>query len=102
MNVIDKFIDQLIVECGYGDADAALKFVVRQDISQRLDNFLIAAIVYELSDEEVEQLDQLADRGISGEEIGVFASNHIPDFINFLAATLAEFRDVFLHPSPTG
>lgn len=92
---LKQYVDVLIEERKFPDLTPEVKEQMQKDILQRLDNFIAARIIAALSDEDVLVFEKMLKDKKQEEEIQNFVSGHIPDFVNFLTATLLEFRGVY-------
>ena len=63
---------------------------------KRLDDFVMARVIAAFSDEDVEKFENLMKEGKSREELQSFATEHIPDFTNFVTEAFLEFQNVYL------
>lgn len=93
---IDEFIDQLIKDKHFKDITPEIESEIRNDLKNRLDKFILARIISNLSDEKVAQFNAMLDGKKSEAEIQEFVTNSIPDFVDFLTQTLMEFRGIYL------
>jgi len=64
--------------------------------SRQLDNFIMSRAIPALSDEDVHHLEILLKNNQSADMAREFVATHIPNFTDFLAATLREFSRTYL------
>lgn len=93
---IDEFIDKLIKDKNFKDITPEIESEIRNDLKNRLDKFILARIISNLSDEKVDQFNSMLDAKKSETEIQEFITASIPDFVDFLTQTLMEFRGIYL------
>ena len=93
---LPEFIDKLIEEKGFPDITQEVRDELKKDLLVRVDDFITARIIAALSDEDVKKFEEMLQQGKDQGEIQTFVSQQIPDFTNFLARTLLEFKGVYL------
>ncbi len=93
----EKFIENIIQDKGFTDLLPEVHEALKKDLIARVDDFIVERVIAALSDEDLKKFEMLIkEHPDEQNDIQQFASKHIPDFTNFLAATLMEFRDVYL------
>lgn len=93
----DQFIEGLIEDKGFTDLPDEAHEELKKNLVVQVDDFIAARIIAALSDEDLAAFEELLKNYQDKQpDIQNFASQHIPDFTNFLTATLMEFRDVYL------
>lgn len=95
---IDGLIDQKFAQ-HKNELTPEVREELRRDIFQRLDEFIMARVIAALSDDDVQQLEQLLQAGKSRQDVQQFAAEKIPDFATFVTDALLEFRSVYLETS---
>src|SRR3989344_3347413 len=95
-NPLDTFADSLIEEKKFPELLPEVKEQIKTDLLVRIDDFLAARIIAELSDEDVDAFEKLLNAGAQPTDIQQFAVDHIQDFQSFLTQSLMEFRAVYL------
>lgn len=95
-NNLEIFLNNLIAMKGIADVDEEARAAIRKDLQERLDEFIMARTIAELSDADVATVDIMLEEGKSIAEVRAFAQEHIADYTNFLTSTLLEFQDVYL------
>lgn len=93
---LDTFITNLIDKRGYQESSAAIREKIHQQLKQQLDEFIMTRIVAEFSEEELQTFEKMLEEKKSPQELWQFASDHIPNFSNFLTGTLLTFEDTYL------
>lgn len=93
---ITEFIDQLIKDKHFKDITPDIEEMIRSQLKDRLDKFILARIISNLSDEKVNQFNAMLDAKKSEMEIQEFVTASVPDFVDFLTQTLLEFRGIYL------
>jgi hypothetical protein len=93
---LDPFINDLLEEKGYADAQSDVKESLQADLRKRVNEFIMARTITQLSEEDLTTFEKMLDEKKSSAELQQFAVDHIPDYTTFLASTLVEFQDVFL------
>lgn len=91
---IDGLIEQKFTQQGH-TLSPEVRAELRKDIVGRLDEFIMARVIAALSDDDVAEFEKLLNEGKQREDLQKFASEHIPDFTNFLTNTLIEFQKVY-------
>ncbi len=92
---INKFVEKLIDEKQF-DVSKEVRDILKQDLMRRLNDFITARILAALSDKDIIVFEKMLDDGKKDEELQKFVMENIPNFMNFLTATLLEFREVYL------
>lgn len=100
MAPIEKFADQLIDTKGYPDLTPDVRVQLRNDILQRIDDFIAAKSIAALSDENVLVFEKMLQDGKPEDEVQKFLAEHILDYQNFVTNTLLEFQGVYLGTIP--
>jgi hypothetical protein len=75
---------------------AADREKIKIGASRRLDNFIMSRAIPELSEEDVHHLEVLLKNNQSADMAREFVATHIPNFTDFLTATLREFSHTYL------
>ena len=94
----DQYLDDLIAQ-KFPESyllDAADRERIKIGASRRLDNFIMSRAIPALSDEDVRHLEILLENNQSAGMAREFVATHIPDFTDFLTATLLEFSRTYL------
>ncbi len=92
---INKFVEKLIDEKQF-DVTKEVRDILKQDLMRRLNDFITARILAALSDKDIIVFEKMLDEGKTDEDLQKFVMEHVPNFMNFLTATLLEFREVYL------
>ncbi|MCL5783866.1 MAG: DUF5663 domain-containing protein [Patescibacteria group bacterium] len=90
------YVEKLIEEKGFPDLTPEVKEEIKNDLLNRIDDFVSARIIAKLSDQDVATFEEMLKNQKSQEEIQQFITGHIDDFPGFLTNTLLEFRGVYL------
>lgn len=93
---LKDYVNRLIEEKGFLDLTPEVRAEVENDLLTQLDDFIVARTIAALSDEDVLSFENLLKDQKSDQEIQQFVADKIPDYPNFLAQVLLEFRDVYL------
>lgn len=93
---LDKFVDELLAAQGIEGVDAEIREQLIEDLTTRLDDRLEAAMVAELPEDKLPELEQLLDRKNNEMDLQKFFADNIPDLPALLARELAAFRQDYL------
>jgi len=93
---LDKFVDELLAAQGIEGVDAEIREQLIEDLTTRLDDRLEAAVVAELPEDKLPELEQLLDRKNNEMDLQKFFADNIPDLPALLARELAAFRQDYL------
>ncbi|HNW20032.1 MAG TPA: DUF5663 domain-containing protein [bacterium] len=93
---LDKFVDELLVAQGIDQLEPEIRDQLVQDLTDRLNDRLEAAIVAELPEEKLPELEVIIDKKAGNEELQKFFAQNIPDLPAILARELAAFRQSYL------
>lgn len=91
-----SYVDQLIHDRGFVGLTPEIKDELRNQLYQRLDDFMAAKVISTLSDDDLAAFEQMLKDKKSDEELQKFTKEHIADYDNFLTSALLEFRAVYL------
>lgn len=92
---IETFTDKLIAEKGLASEDVEVQAQIRNDLMDRIENRINAAIMREIPEEKLEGFDKIIDNG-SESEIQAYLRESIPEFDQKIALELASFRAFYL------
>ena len=95
LQFVDELIDQKFVD-SQEEVTPEIRDELRQDLLLRLDEFIMAKVIAELSDEDLATFENLMKEGKSCEELQKFATEKISDFTDFATDAFLEFRTVYL------
>lgn len=95
-NNIEGYLDGLIDQKNYPDLTPEIREELKNDLRMRLNDFIMARIVAQFSDEDLTAFEELLKAQKPQEELQQFAVDHIPDFTTFLTDVLIEFQGVYL------
>jgi len=93
---LDKFVDELLVAQGIDGVDPEVREQLVEDLTTRLNDRLEAAMVAELPEDKLPELEQLLDHGNNEVELQKFFADNIPNLPALLARELAAFRQDYL------
>jgi hypothetical protein len=93
---IDEFAESLLTAKNYTTLTAEMRVELKNDIVERVHDYLIAKTIAKLSDEDVKKLNALLDKDPSDEEIQKFITTTIADAPTFIGDTLFQFRQTYL------
>ncbi len=93
---LDKFVDELLAAQGIEGVDAEIREQLIEDLTTRLNDRLEAAMVAELSEDKLPELEQLLDHKNNEMDLQKFFADNIPDLPALLARELAAFRQDYL------
>jgi len=93
---LDKFINELLVAQGIDQLEPEVRDQLIQDLTDRLNDRLEAAMVAELPEEKLPELEALLDKQAVTEELQKFFADNIPDLPTVLARELSAFRQSYL------
>lgn len=98
--IIDLFVEGLIIDKGLGDLDDETKEEIRTELTSKVEEFLTQSLVNALSDSAVDEIDEKIESGAATqeniiemiEEAGIDSGQVITD-------ALIKFREIYLAPS---
>jgi len=93
---LDKFVDELLVAQGIDGVDPEVREQLVEDLTTRLNDRLEAAMVAELPEDKLPELERLLDHGNNEVELQKFFADNIPNLPALLARELAAFRQDYL------
>jgi hypothetical protein len=92
---IDEYLNLLMEERGLGDnIPKDVRGRMKEDLSLRLNNFILAKALEVMPEEKIKELGAQADK--SPEELMELFKNSIPNFQEFSVGVLLEFRQKYL------
>jgi hypothetical protein len=94
-NPMQEFIDQLIVDAGFGDMPEDFKAEYAERLTEEAHKRLGLAALAELDDGQMEEFEKLREGG-NDELANRFLEGNIDDFTAKMSAALAEFRQTVL------
>ena len=93
---LDKFVDELLAAQGIEGVDPEVREQLVEDLTTRLNDRLEAAMVAELPEDKLPELERLLDHGNNEVELQKFFADNIPNLPALLARELAAFRQDYL------
>ena len=94
---LDKFVDELLAAQGINQLEPEVRDQLVQDLTARLNDRLEAAMVAELPEEKLPELEIILDKPAAAEELQKFFAENITDLPADLARELAAFRQSYLN-----
>ncbi len=94
--VLEQFIDSLIDQKGFPDLSTEVREEIKQDLLDRIDQFITAKLISALSDEDVQTFEQMLNEGKSESELQQFLQEHLENTTDLVAEALTEFKGVYL------
>ena len=93
---LDKFVDELLAAQGINQLEPEVRDQLVQDLTNRLNDRLEAAMVAELSEDKLPELEKILDKSATAEELQKFFAENIADLPAVLARELTAFRQSYL------
>ena len=93
--VFGKFIDQLIEEKNLPGVDDAVRQVLREDLHDRLLDFVDRALVEAMPDEAVTKLNDLVDSEAPEEDVQAYVASSV-DTEQVTTLALIRFKNLYL------
>jgi len=93
---LDKFVDELLAAQGIDGVDPEVREQLVEDLTTRLNDRLEAAMVAELPEDKLPELERLLDHENNEVELQKFFADNIPNLPALLARELAAFRQDYL------
>ncbi len=90
------FINHLIDQKQFANLTPELREEIFADIEQRLDEFIIARSIAQLTDEEVTHFKKMMEEKKTRSELQQYTMDHIADYPKFLDDTLNSFQEAYL------
>ncbi|MCL5666737.1 MAG: hypothetical protein M1383_03130 [Patescibacteria group bacterium] len=91
---IQKYLEDLIVDAKLGKADPAIKEMMLNDLSERLNKYLLMAMAKALSEQELETYTALAE--VDQSQALAYLHDVKPEMPKIILQALADFRQMFL------
>lgn len=93
---LDNFVDELLVAQGIDQLEPEVRDQLAQDLTDRLNDRLEAAMIAELPENKLPELEALLDQQVETNELQKFFAENIVDLPAVLARELAAFRQSYL------
>lgn len=93
---LDKFVEELLAAQGIDQLESEVRDQLAQDLTDRLNDRLEAAMIAELPKEKLPELEKLLDKTVESLELQKFFAENISDLPAVLARELAAFRQSYL------
>jgi hypothetical protein len=93
---ISQYAEELYLSAGYEDLKAEIRNEMIRDITERVNNFILAKSIAALSDKDALTLEMMINQNASDEKIQEFLSEKILNLSDFLSPILLEFRAIYL------
>lgn len=93
---LNDYVETLIKDKQYTTLTPAAHEELKQDILQRVHDYLLAKTIAKLSDEQVKSLNALLEQKPSDDQVQQFIADSIPDSASFIGDTLFQFRQTYL------
>ena len=93
---LDNFVDELLVAQGIDQLEPEVRDQLAQDLTDRLNDRLEAAMIAELPENKLPELEALLDQQVEINELQKFFAENIVDLPAVLARELAAFRQSYL------
>ena len=93
---LDNFVDELLAAQGIDQLEPEVRDQLAQDLTDRLNDRLEAAMIAELPENKLPELEALLDQQVEINELQKFFAENIVDLPAVLARELAAFRQSYL------
>ena len=93
--ILEEFIDKLVEEKGLLGLDGDVLNQVKEDLLDRLEDRINAAILENMPEGKMKEFDALLD-GANEKEIQEFCSDNIENLDDVIAEALIRFREAYL------
>lgn len=93
---LDNFVDELLAAQGIDQLEPEVRDQLAQDLTDRLNDRLEAAMIVELPENKLPELEALLDQQVENNELQKFFAENIVDLPAVLARELAAFRQSYL------
>lgn len=93
---LDNFVDELLAAQGIDQLEPEVRDQLAQDLTDRLNDRLEAAMIAELPENKLPELEALLDQQVENNELQKFFAENIVDLPAVLARELAAFRQSYL------
>ncbi|MEK7571153.1 MAG: hypothetical protein AAB553_02675 [Patescibacteria group bacterium] len=94
---LETFVNALIDKRFAGqEIDNTVKNKMKEDLLDRLDEFILASTLNKLTDDEIDQFEKLVNEEKQIEEIRQFTVTRIPNYNDFIATALLSFEKDYL------
>lgn len=95
-NTLEMFIERLLDEKQFKDLEPEVRDQLKKDLTGRATDHMNAALLTELSSEQLNEFEKMMDEGKSEKEIRAFLATHIKEMDQVVAASLIRFRNSYL------
>ena len=93
---LDNFVDELLAAQGIDQLEPEVRDQLAQDLTDRLNDRLEAAMIAELPENKLPELEALLDQQVETNKLQKFFAENIVDLPAVLARELAAFRQSYL------
>ena len=94
---LDDFIDRILAEQQFENLSPEVRAQLHADLSSRADDHVNAALLSNLSEEQLATFQKmLDDQSVSKESLQEFLASCIPDITQVVASALLSFSDLYL------
>jgi hypothetical protein len=90
------YLEGLLIDAGMTSTEENLHEEMINELYLRLDNFIVATIINNIPDEDLEEFIRLNEEKRPKEELEKFLKEKIPNFQDVFAQAFIEFRDLYL------
>ncbi len=95
MDNLEKFVDELVEQKGFGQKDPEVLEQIKLDLLDRVEDRINAMIMTQLPSTALSDFEEKLDTG-TDEEIQTFVRSHIPDLKERVAFELVSFKNMYL------
>lgn len=94
---LSGFVDVLIAEKHFDELEPEVIAEIKQDLLDRIENHINAAVLDRLPNNQVAEFERLLDNeNKDSGQIQQFIQSHVPDLERLVQQTLASFRNTYL------
>lgn len=93
---LESFVDRLIEEKNYENLDAEVLSQMKEDLFERVEDRINAAIVNNLPENKYDEFERLLDEA-DDQELQKFCQDNIPNLAEIIAEELLAFRKTYLN-----
>ena len=93
---LESFIDKLIDDQQFASLDAEVRAQLHSDLMSRAEDYINAALLMALSDDDRKEFEQLVEKNSEAGELQSYLNTHIENPSEVVAAALIKFREAYV------
>jgi hypothetical protein len=93
---LESFIDKMLEDQQFTGLDSEVRAQLHSDLLSRAEDYINAALLMALSDEDRKEFEQLVEKNSEAGELQTFLNTHIENPSEVVAAALIKFREAYI------